>query len=160
MKLTQLIAYFVAIYVIVLVLHTVVLTLMNALFTLDKKWNTIHVRWTCKKILIITAHPDDESMFFMPSILSMVQQKIDVHLICFSNGNADGLGKIRQKELLQACRHLQIPSQNITIVDHDSLQDGMHNVWDATVLVQTLSHYLDKNAIDTVRFVVSILVSR
>ncbi len=36
--------------------------------------------------LIITAHPDDETMFFAPSILSLVAQNIPVEALCLSNG--------------------------------------------------------------------------
>lgn len=37
-------------------------------------------------VLIITAHPDDETMFFAPSILSLIAQNITVEALCLSNG--------------------------------------------------------------------------
>lgn len=41
----------------------------------------------CKRALIITAHPDDECMFFGPTILSLTKQKnCMVYLLCLSNG--------------------------------------------------------------------------
>lgn len=41
----------------------------------------------CKRVLIVTAHPDDESMFFGPTILSLTKRKnCDVYLLCLSNG--------------------------------------------------------------------------
>lgn len=35
---------------------------------------------------VLTAHPDDEAMFFAPSILSMVDAGWDMHAICISDG--------------------------------------------------------------------------
>ena len=43
--------------------------------------------------------------------------------MCFSNGNSDGLGKIREKELKSVANFLEI--QNITIIDNGYLKDGM-----------------------------------
>ena len=38
-----------------------------------------------KTVLVITAHPDDECMFFSPSILNL-QRCCSVHLLCLSTG--------------------------------------------------------------------------
>lgn len=41
----------------------------------------------CKRVLIVTAHPDDEAMFFGPTILSLTKRNdCDVYLLCLSNG--------------------------------------------------------------------------
>lgn len=41
----------------------------------------------CSRVLIVTAHPDDESMFFGPTILSLTQRSdCKVYLMCLSNG--------------------------------------------------------------------------
>lgn len=41
-----------------------------------------------RRVLIVTAHPDDECMFFGPTILSLTQRKepCTVYLLCLSNG--------------------------------------------------------------------------
>lgn len=41
---------------------------------------------TSPSALLITAHPDDEAMFFTPSILSLINQGYTVHLLCLSTG--------------------------------------------------------------------------
>ncbi|ADM11958.1 N-acetylglucosaminylphosphatidylinositol deacetylase [Encephalitozoon intestinalis ATCC 50506] len=46
--------------------------------------------------LLLIAHPDDESMFFAPSLLSL-RERMDI--LCLSNGNKEGKGKEREKEL-------------------------------------------------------------
>ena len=74
-----------------------------------------------KKILMITAHPDDETMFFTP-FLNYFQES-NITLLCLSNGNADGLGRIRENELEQACKLLKI--SQLEIINQESLLDGM-----------------------------------
>mmetsp|Transcript_9560 Transcript_9560/g.28537 ORF Transcript_9560/g.28537 Transcript_9560/m.28537 type:complete len:284 (+) Transcript_9560:65-916(+) len=49
--------------------------------------------------VIVFAHPDDESMFFLPTIRSLVDSGETVWFLCLTTGDYDGLGKIRQKEL-------------------------------------------------------------
>lgn len=39
-----------------------------------------------KRVLIVVAHPDDECMFFGPTIFRLCEQGADVHLLCLSNG--------------------------------------------------------------------------
>lgn len=51
------------------------------------KLNPINIP-KCKRVLIVTAHPDDESMFFGPTILTLAQRpNCKVHLLCLSNGS-------------------------------------------------------------------------
>lgn len=40
-----------------------------------------------KRVLVVVAHPDDECMFFGPTIFRLCEQGADVHLLCLSNGN-------------------------------------------------------------------------
>jgi len=54
------------------------------------------------RVLIITAHPDDECMFFGPTILHLKMRNIPVKIICLSSGNYDGLGERRKKEFVKA----------------------------------------------------------
>ena len=52
------------------------------------------MRWTSGKrslklegpVLLITAHPDDECMFFAPTIISLTQSNVEVFLLCLSEG--------------------------------------------------------------------------
>jgi len=38
--------------------------------------------------LLVIAHPDDESMFFIP----FIRQQSNMEILCLSNGGYDGLG--------------------------------------------------------------------
>lgn len=92
-------------------------------------------------ILILTAHPDDECMFFGPTITSLrTLSKSKIHVLCLSTGrvkrnasrqkiacraefilllgNADGLGPIRKKELVKSCQTFGIPNNNVKSLDN------------------------------------------
>lgn len=43
------------------------------------------------RALFVTAHPDDECMFFAPSIIRLVELNASVHLLCLSEGTAIAL---------------------------------------------------------------------
>lgn len=60
------------------------------------------------KILLVIAHPDDESMFFLPTLLALRRAHLALYLLCLSTGNAYGKGCVRSKELLNVCRWLQV----------------------------------------------------
>ncbi|XP_068585541.1 N-acetylglucosaminyl-phosphatidylinositol de-N-acetylase isoform X2 [Cebidichthys violaceus] len=71
--------------------------------------------------LIVTAHPDDECMFFAPTIVQLVELNANVHLLCLSAGNYYNQGAQRKQELLNSCAVLGIPDSRITILDHNHL---------------------------------------
>lgn len=58
--------------------------------------------------LIVVAHPDDEAIFFAGRIMSLREKPW--HLICATDGNADGRGSERSQELKQSCKTLGIKS--------------------------------------------------
>lgn len=79
------------------------------------------------RLLLVIAHPDDECMFFSPSINGVT---CPVFVLCLSKGrsmdlvriircvahlnnhllagNAHGLGQVREKELQRACAIFQV----------------------------------------------------
>src|ERR1700722_19994885 len=72
--------------------------------------------FTNKNILLLTAHPDDESMFFAPFVIR-AQKKYGskVSLLCMTNGSKGGVGDVRVRELEEAARSLGIVS--VKVVD-------------------------------------------
>lgn len=63
-----------------------------------------------KSVLLVTAHPDDECMFFTPSIRNFINEGSRVDLLCLSTGNYDGMGQQRRGELERSCSILGISS--------------------------------------------------
>lgn len=78
-----------------------------------------------KKVLFVTSHPDDECMFFSPAITNIIKfgevNNNEIFLACLSKGNYEGLGIIRENELLKSCLTLGIKSENLFVFDHPYL---------------------------------------
>lgn len=98
--------------------------------------------------VIVTAHPDDECMFFAPTIATLRRHGVEVHLLCLSTGmrarlfgggscggcltwcddvsagagDYEGLGERRQQELVDSAAVLGIQPETVTCVDVPELQ--------------------------------------
>ncbi|CAO3609955.1 unnamed protein product [Cunninghamella blakesleeana] len=103
-------------------------------------------------ILLLTANPDDECMFFGPTLTSLKSSgtKSHIHVLCLSTGDADGLGSIRKKELSKSCQTFNILPSHIKALNHDELQDGMKNNWSSTTIAKIIHGYVTKHKIDTI----------
>ena len=90
-------------------------------------------------IILIIAHPDDECMFFYPTISRAKR----LHILCLSNGGYDGLGEQREEELQRAARRL---GASATCVNNAALQDGPH-AWDPSVVAANVGPWLHAGAV-------------
>lgn len=106
----------------IMLLFAVMLALMCMLMSyLFKQYNQIHLS---HPVVLVIAHPDDEAMFFGPTITSLTVNKRDVHILCLSTGNYDGLGHVRTKELIQSCATMGIDRSNVTVLDERCVSQG------------------------------------
>ena len=64
-------------------------------------------------VLLIIAHPDDEIMFWTPTIRTFLGNNITLKILCLSNGNYNGLGELREKEFDDISRALNLPDNQI-----------------------------------------------
>ena len=55
-----------------------------------------------RRYLLVIAHPDDEAMFFGPTIQHLIKLGKDVFVLCLSEGNFYGDGTRRVVELRQS----------------------------------------------------------
>jgi N-acetylglucosaminylphosphatidylinositol deacetylase len=79
------------------------------------------------RILLLTAHPDDEAFFFGPTITSLMSLSgsdnasgsvtPQVYSLCLSVGNADGLGDIRRRELADSLDVLGVAKDKRWVLD-------------------------------------------
>ncbi|EMG49664.1 hypothetical protein G210_5507 [Candida maltosa Xu316] len=91
---------------------------------------------TNSSISLVIAHPDDEVMFFAPSLIELNKDKYnnEVNIICFSSGNyIDSMSEIRRSELINSARILGI--NNVKILDY---RDGMNETWKVQDIVSSL----------------------
>lgn len=100
---------------------------------------------TGKRICLVIAHPDDEAMFFAPTIRHLTRPELgnQIVILCFSSGDADGLGHIRKKELVASALLLGLrkPEHIVVIEDEKNFPDSMTTTWDAKLISQTLMKY-------------------
>lgn len=94
-------------------------------------------------VLLIIAHPDDEIMFWTPTIKSLISNKIPMKILCLSNGNYDGLGQLREKEFDNLSRLLNFPDNQI--IDIPDLQDNIKKKWDPNVVSEQIEEFLKNN---------------
>ncbi len=93
-------------------------------------------------ILIVFAHPDDETMFFLPLILLAQKRNVRFHLLCLTTGDYDGLGRIRSKEFMRVGKSLK--AHKVLILNEPRLQDGP-NVWETDAVESVIENYLKEN---------------
>lgn len=105
---------------------------------------------TGKKILLLIAHPDDEAMFFAPTLCWLTKPDLGnrVLILCLSSGDADGLGHIRKEELKKSALQLGITSEEHIVILEDDTQfpDSMTATWDAKAISNVLLRYFAPKA--------------
>ncbi|XP_035940446.1 N-acetylglucosaminyl-phosphatidylinositol de-N-acetylase isoform X3 [Halichoerus grypus] len=102
------------------------------------------------RTLLVIAHPDDEAMFFAPTVLGLARLRHRLSLLCFSAGNYYNQGEVRKKELLQSCDVLGIPSSSIMIIDNRDFPDDPDVQWDPEHAASILLQHVDANGINLV----------
>lgn len=93
------------------------------------------------RLLLVIAHPDDEVMFFSPLLLSKRDSASDIYIICLSTGDFESMGTVRCKELYKSCGIYGIPEENVRIVNHELLQDGMKQAWPPQLIADIVNAY-------------------
>jgi len=113
-----------------------------------------------ERVLLVISHPDDESMFFGPTILSLcgngrrgstpVPGAKNVFLLCMSNGDYRNQGSVRKHELYSACKLLGIPEENITLLSYTKLRDDPSVRWREEVVSEVVLQTIHAHEVDTV----------
>ncbi|KAF2197275.1 LmbE-like protein [Delitschia confertaspora ATCC 74209] len=101
-----------------------------------------------KRILLLIAHPDDEAMFFAPTLLSLTRPELGNHvkILCLSSGNADGLGEIRKKELVKSGLQLGLRSEDdILVIEDTNFPDSMSVTWHPRLISNLLTSVFAPN---------------
>ena len=95
-----------------------------------------------KRICLLIAHPDDEAMFFAPTVLALTRLETGNHvkILCLSTGDADGLGETRKKELVKSGLLLGLRDESDVFVidDPNNFPDSMTTTWRADAIATLL----------------------
>ncbi|KAJ2075094.1 hypothetical protein GGI09_008669, partial [Coemansia sp. S100] len=91
-----------------------------------------------KHVLFVTAHPDDECMFFSPTLAYLNRRPdVTVSLLCLTTGNHDKLGDVRKKELVKSAVTFGLTPDSVIIVDDQYLPDSPTKVWNLALVAKT-----------------------
>mmetsp|Transcript_2107 Transcript_2107/g.6355 ORF Transcript_2107/g.6355 Transcript_2107/m.6355 type:complete len:250 (-) Transcript_2107:1175-1924(-) len=101
------------------------------------------------KVLFVTAHPDDETLFFAPAILTLAELGMALSLLCLSTGDYDGLGERRVQELYDASAALGLPRDMVRVVDDGALRDGW-DAWGADEVAGFITRHVSETAAQAV----------
>lgn len=119
----------------------------------DGSGDPLHRRSTA---LIVIAHPDDECMFFGPTLMKLAAPPTSddpvrrvVYLLCLSSGNFHGLGKIRKQELQDSCRKLGLDLGNVLIISHSRLPDNSAVRWNKRLVAKIVLRHVEMWDVDT-----------
>ena len=69
-------------------------------------------------------------------------------------GDYEGLGETRKRELIKACNILGI--SEVTVIDRPELKDGPKEHWDLPLVVSIIKDFVQKNHIDEVIFLIHV----
>lgn len=99
------------------------------------------------RILLVTAHPDDEVMFFGPLVYWVTRSKAsEIYLLCLTTGG----NKRRKEELWDCTKILGIPEANVTIVMSTELPDDQNVQWPTEVVAECILQHVESYKIDAV----------
>ena len=94
-------------------------------------------------VLLIIAHPDDEIMFWTPTIKSFISNHIPMKILCLSNGNYNGLGEKREIEFDNVSRELNFFDNQILNIPE--LQDNIKEKWRPKIVSDQIKEFMKNN---------------
>ena len=102
-----------------------------------------------KHVILLIAHPDDESMFFLPMIYALKNEDCFIEVVCVTNGNS----KVRQEEMETIAK--VIPLDKLTVLDLSDIGiiDSFGTKWDTKTLSRALKPYIkNESSVQVVTF--------
>ena len=94
-------------------------------------------------VLLLIAHPDDEIMFWTPTIKLFLSNNITLKILCLSNGNYNGLGELREEEFDNVSSELNLYDNKILNIPE--LQDNINMEWEPSIVAEQINDYLRRN---------------
>ncbi|UKJ89824.2 N-acetylglucosaminylphosphatidylinositol deacetylase [Theileria orientalis] len=98
----------------------------------------------------VLAHPDDESMFFLPTLKvlktltdSRNKLKPQLHFLYLSNGDYKIDGSVRENEIAQLCKKY---NYSCSVIDDSNLKDGTTQ-WDPEAALEYIKNFVSENNI-------------
>ena len=104
-----------------------------------------------KSTLLVVAHPDDECLFFSPSVLwASTRAHAATSILVLSSGNHYGLGDLRRTELEGSCEQLGVPKSRCEVLDLPDIQDDPHEWWSVEEIIDVVKDRVRKYNVDVI----------
>lgn len=94
--------------------------------------------------MLVVAHPDDETMFFGPTLLNLVHDNKFILILCLSHGNANKLAEQRQRELESVVKALG-PNVMLKLINDTNLPDSMSTSWNVNRVNRYIEQYINEH---------------
>lgn len=103
------------------------------------------------RVCLLVAHPDDEAMFFGPTLRALSHMGVKIHVLCMTKGDFYGRGDTRVKEMRASCDFLiGVGLENVHVVDEpEKLPDSPVVNWDRKLALDIVATYIRENSIQT-----------
>ncbi|CDF89574.1 ZYBA0S04-07536g1_1 [Zygosaccharomyces bailii CLIB 213] len=98
---------------------------------------------------LIVGHPDDEVMFFAPTLLQLdkfMPSSVDFNVVCLSKGGADGLSETRVIELQRSVNFLLANTKRKVELFQFDYPDGHDERWDQTSVKNAIKSAVLENS--------------
>ena len=96
-----------------------------------------------KTVLLIIAHPNDEIMYFTPTIKKLINLGITLKILCLSNGNNEKIDDIRTEEFKKVSKILKL--EDNSILNIPELKDDINQFWNENIVSEKIDDFLKKN---------------
>ena len=96
-----------------------------------------------KSILLIIAHPDDEILYWTPTIKELKSLNLKLKILCLSNGNNKNNGEKRTEEFKKVSKYLKLEDNEI--INDIELQNSKKKYWDEKIVSEKISFFLNEN---------------
>lgn len=146
-------------YLLTTVEHLVAIIVVYLVICLLLYVSVVQARWLdfrrhikdVHRVLFVIAHPDDECMFFGPTLLHFIQEKdCLVYIMCLSTGRNYGMGMTRKAELFASCRVLGLDLSNVVVLCHTLMPDTMDVPWPEELVARQVLGMVQQYDIDAI----------
>ena len=96
-----------------------------------------------KSILLIIAHPDDDLLYWMPTIKKLQSLNLKLKILCLSNGNSQNNRERRTQEFKTVSKYLKLEDNEI--LNFPELEDSKKKFWDEKIVSEKISFFLNQN---------------
>ena len=105
-----------------------------------------------KNVLLLTAHPDDETMFFLPLVKYLLKENYNLHVLCLTFGQLqnDISSSKRKAEFEKVMNNLNIKKYEILNLEKEGLYDSNKTQWDNKITNKYCTEYINKQKINVV----------